>query len=277
MGTEGGQIMTVIKPKSGWQLFDFKELKEYRDLFFYLIWRDVKVMYAQTVLGLSWAIIQPMVQIVLFTVIFGKVAKIPTDGIPYMLFSSAGIIPWTYMSQAITSSSQSLVTGQHMLGKIYFPRIIFPIAPVLSRLVDFSISIIILLCMALYFKVMPTWNLLMLPVFIFLMVAVSGGFGMWLSALAIRFRDVKHALQFMIRMLMFTAPIVYSASSIPDHYRMIYALNPIVAIIEGFRSCILGTEFAWSFIIPGIVSGMLVLICGAFYFNRMERVFADVI
>jgi len=242
-----------------------------------MVWRDIKVLYAQTVLGFLWAILQPLIQIILFTVIFGRVAKIATDGIPYMLFASAGIIPWTYISQAITHSSQSLVTGQSMLGKIYFPRVIFPISPVLSHLVDFTISIVILLAMMVYYRVMPTWNLLMFPVFVVLMVAISAGAGMWLSAMAIRFRDVKHALSFLIRILMFSAPIVYSASSIPGHYRFFYSLNPIVAVVEGFRACLLGTNFAWGFIVPGTITGIMILVSGALYFNRMENVFADVI
>jgi lipopolysaccharide transport system permease protein len=271
------QPVTVIGPRSGWKLIDFNELKGYRDLFLFMVWRDIKVLYAQTVLGFAWAILQPLIQIILFTVIFGRVAKISTDGIPYMLFSSVGIIPWTYISQAITHSSQSLVTGQNMLGKIYFPRVIFPISPVLSHLVDFAISIVILLAMMVYYRVMPTWNLLMLPVFVVLMVAFSAGAGMWLSAMAIRFRDVKHALNFLIRMLMFSAPIVYSASSISSHYRFIYSLNPIVAVVEGFRACLLGTDFAWGFIVPGIITGIMILLSGALYFNRMEKVFADVI
>jgi lipopolysaccharide transport system permease protein len=270
-------LVTIIKPKSGWQLIDFKELRQYRDLFYFMVWREIKVLYAQTILGFSWAILQPLVQIVIFTIVFGKVAKVSTDGIPYFLFSSVAIIPWTYMSQAMTQSSQSLVQGQHMLGKVYFPRLIFPLTPVLARLIDFAISIVILLVLALYYRVMPTWNLIFSPLFIILMMAVPAGIGMWLSALAIRFRDVKHAMPFVVRMLIYTAPIVYSASSIPDTYRFIYSLNPIVGVIEGFRACLLGTPMPWLYILPGIFSAIILLLGGAFYFNRMERVFVDVI
>jgi lipopolysaccharide transport system permease protein len=269
--------LKVIKPRSGWQAIDLKEIKEYRDLFFFLVWRDIKVLYAQTILGFSWAILQPVVQIVIFTIVFGKVAKVPTEGIPYVLFSSVAIIPWTYLSQAMTQSSQSLVQGQNMLGKIYFPRLIFPTTPVLARLVDFAISIFIILGLAFYYRVFPTWNLLLFPLLVALMALVALGVGMWLSAMAIRYRDIKHGMPFALRMLMYTAPVVYSASSIPEKYRMIYSLNPIVAVIEGFRSCLLGTPMPWRYILPGIVTAVILFISGALYFKRMERVFVDVI
>jgi len=268
---------TIIKPSSGWKLINFRELKEYRDLFYFLVWRDIKVLYAQTILGFSWAILQPLVQIAIFTVIFGNVAKVNTDGIPYILFSTVAIIPWTYMSQAMTSSSQSLVGGQGMLGKVYFPRLIFPLTSILAKLVDFTISMLIILTIAIYYRVLPTWNLLLFPVFVALMMSISAGVGMWLSAMAIRFRDVKHAMPFVIRMLMYTAPIVYSASSIPEKYRIVYSLNPIVGVIEGFRACFLGTPVQWLFIWPGVISAIFILISGAFYFKRMEHVFVDVI
>ncbi len=273
----GSASLTVIKPKSGWQLIDFKELREYRDLFYFLVWRDIKILYAQTVLGFSWAILQPVIQIVIFSIVFGKVANVPTEGIPYVLFSSVAIIPWTYMSQAMTQSSQSLVQNQNMLGKIYFPRLIFPMTPALARLVDFFISIVIILCLSLYYRVIPTWNLLLLPLFVLMMVSIVAGAGMWLSALAIRFRDVKHAMPFAVRMLMYTAPIVYSASSIPPQYRFVYSLNPLVGVIEGFRATLLGTAVPWAFILPGVATSVILFVSGTLYFKRMERVFADVI
>lgn len=274
---EKSTSINIIKAPSGWQSINFKELKEYRDLFFFMVWRDIKVLYAQTILGFSWAILQPLIQIVIFTIVFGKVAKISTDGIPYILFSTVAIIPWTYISQAMTLSSQSLVQGQHMLGKIYFPRLIFPATPILAKLVDFMISLLIIFGIMLYYRVVPTWNLLLVPMFVVLMISIAAGVGIWLSALAIRFRDVKHAMPFAVRMLMFTAPIVYSASSIPEKWRLVYSLNPIVAVIEGYRACLLGTPIPWPYIWPGIVIATLLLISGAFYFKRMERVFVDVI
>ena len=269
--------VTIIKPRSGWQVIDFKVLKEYRDLFFSLAWRDVKVMYAQTVLGFSWAILQPLIQIVLFTIIFGKVAKVSTEGIPYFLFSTVAVIPWVYMSQSMTMSSESLISGQHMLGKIYFPRLIFPMTPVLSRLITFGISLFIIFGVMLYYRVFPTWNLILLPLFVITMILISSATGLWLSTLAIRFRDIKHIMPFFVQMLMYTAPIVYSASSIPAKYRILYSLNPLVGVIEGYRACLLGTPVPWPYIWPGIITAIILFITGAFYFRRMERIFVDVI
>lgn len=268
---------TIIEPRSGWQFINFKELKEYRDLFFFLVWRDIKILYAQTILGFSWAILQPLVEIAIFTIVFGKVAKVSTDGIPYLLFATVALIPWQYMSQAMTNSSQSLVSGQNMLGKVYFPRLIYPLTPVLAKLVDFAISMLILLAVLIFYRVAPSWNILLFPLFLLLMMSISIGVGAWLSAMAIRFRDVRHAMPFVIRMLMFTAPIVYSASRIPEKYRIIYSLNPVVAVIEGFRACFLGTPMPWMFIWPGIITTVIILISGLAYFQRMEHVFVDVI
>lgn len=270
-------VLTVIQPDSGWNVINLKELRDYRDLFYFLVWRDIKALYAQTILGFSWAIIQPLIQIVIFTIIFGKVANLSTEGIPYVLFSSVAIIPWTYMSQAITQSSQSLIQGSNILGKIYFPRIIFPITPVLAKLVDFGISLFIILCIMLYYQIVPTWNLLFFPVFFLMMIAVPLGIGLWLSSLAIRFRDIKQAMPFFIQMLMYTAPIVYSASSIPEAYRVLYSLNPLVGVIEGFRACLLGMPIPWLYIWPGMLTAVLLVISGAIYFKRMERIVVDVI
>lgn len=269
--------ITVIKPKRGWQVIDFKELKGYRDLFYFLVWRDIKILYAQTILGFSWAVLNPAIHIIIFSIVFGKVARVPTEGIPYVVFSSVAIVPWTYMSQAMTQSSQCLVQGQNMLGKIYFPRLIFPITPVLARLVDFCISMLILLGVALYYRIEPTWNLIFFPFFVVLMMSIAAGVGMWLSSMAIRFRDVKFAMPFLIQLLMYSAPVVYSAASIPPEYRMIYSLNPLVGVIEGFRACLLGTPIPWPYIWPGIFTAVLLLASGALYFKRMERVFVDVI
>lgn len=275
--TPVGDQVTVIKPRSGWQAINFRELFEYRDLFFFLVWRDIKVLYAQTILGFLWAIIQPLVQIVLFTIIFGKVAKVGTDGIPYVLFSSVAIIPWTFMSQAMSMSSQSLVTGQNMLGKVYFPRLIYPITPILAKLVDFSISLLLIIPLFIHYRIVPTWNILFFPVFIVMMMSVAAGVGVWLSAMAIRFRDVKFAMPFFIQMLMYTGPIVYSSSSISGDLRVLYALNPIVSVIEGFRAVMLGLPFAWDLILPGMFTTILLFVSGMYYFQRMERIFVDVI
>ena len=269
--------VTIIRPRSGWQIIDFRELNEYRDLLFSLAWREVKVMYAQTILGFSWAIIQPLMQIILFTIIFGNIAKINSDGIPYILFSSAAVIPWNYISQAMSQSSQSLVSGQGMLGKIYFPRLIFPLVPVFSKLINFGISLLILAGIMLHFRVFPTVDLVFLPVFLIMMILIPAAAGLWLSSLAIRFRDVAYVMPFFIQLLMYTGPIIYPLSSIPEKYRMLYSLNPIVGVIEGFRACLLGRPVTWFYIWPGIITGVILVITGAFYFRRMERIIVDVI
>lgn len=235
------------------------------------------MLYAQTILGFFWAILQPLLQIVVYTIVFGRVAKVSTEGIPYFLFSTVAIVPWNYMAQAMSQSSESLVTGQNMLGKIYFPRLAFPITPVIARLVDFGISILIVLCTMLYYKVSLSWNLLFFPLLLVMMASIPLGAGIWLSSLAIRFRDVKHAMSFLVRMLIFSAPIVYSASSIPESYRILYSLNPIVGVIEGFRACLLGNPMPWLYIWPGMISATLLFCSGALYFKRTEQIFVDVI
>jgi lipopolysaccharide transport system permease protein len=269
--------ITIIKPSVGWQSSDFKELKEYQDLFFFLVWRDIKVIYAQTIFGFAWAIFNPLIQIVVFTIIFGNIAKLSTDGIPYVLYATLGVIPWTYMSQAMTGASQSLVSGKSMLGKIYFPRLIFPLSTLLSKLVDFVISMGIVLCVLVYFRVAPTWNLVYLPIFFIMMVLIPAGVGLWFSSLALRFRDVRFIMQFLMQMLMYSAPIVYSASSIPEVYRFFYSLNPIVGVIEGYRACLLGLPIQWLYIWPGMIIAVLIFISGAVYFKRTEYLMVDVI
>jgi len=269
--------VTVLRPTAGWALFDFNELRQYRDLFYFLVWRDIKVLYAQTVLGFAWAILNPAIQIVIFSIIFGRVASVETGGVPYVLFSTVAIIPWTYMSDTMTAASQSLVQGKQLLGKIYFPRVLFPLTPILAKLVDFGISLSILIMVMLYYRVTPTWNLLLIPALVVAMMLVPAGIGMWLAALAIRYRDVKFAMSYMIKLLIYSGPILYSASAIPDDWRFWYSLNPIVGVIEGFRASLLGGPIDWQYIIPGLVMALLVFLSGALYFRRMERVFVDVI
>ena len=271
------ETVTVISAEPGWAFFDLKELRRYRDLFYFLVWRDIKVLYAQTVLGFSWAILNPAIQIVVFSVIFGKVANIETDGIPSVLFSTVAIIPWTYMSDAMNAASQSLVAGKNILGKIYFPRVLYPLTPILAKLVDFSISLSILVLVMVYYQTALTWNLLLLPVLVLAMMLVPTGIGMWLAALAIRYRDIKFAMTFVIKLLIYSAPILYTASAIPESIRFWYSLNPIVGVIEGFRASLLGTPIEWQYILPGLFTSVIVFFSGALYFRRMERVFVDVI
>lgn len=269
--------VTVIKPRSGWSMQDLREIREYGDLFYFLVWRDIKVLYAQTILGFAWAILSPLVQIVIFSIIFGRIAQLPSEGVPYIVFSTLAIIPWAYMSSTMGSASQSLVSGQGMLGKIYFPRIIFPLSCVFSKLVDFAISFLIVLCVLGFYGIAPTWNVIYLPIFFVFMIILPAGVGLWLSSLAIRFRDVRFGMQFGLGMLMYSAPIVYSASNLEASIRFVYSLNPIVGIIEGYRACLLGTPMPWEYIVPGLFVALIIFISGAWYFKRMEYIMVDVI
>lgn len=269
--------INVIRPVSTWEWADVKELIQYRDLFYFLVRRDIKVLYAQTILGFSWAILNPLIQIAIFTIIFGRLANIETDGIPYILFVTVALVPWTYMSDAMVLSSQSLIQEQHMLGKVYFPRLIYPLTPAISKLLDFAIALLLVAGVLFYYRVTPTWNLAFLPFLIVWMIMIPAGIGMWLSALAVRFRDVKFAMQFAIRMLLYTAPILYTASPMPEKYRVLYSLNPLVGVIEGFRACLLGIDISWEYIVPAMIMTTLLFVTGAMYFRKMERVFVDVV
>jgi lipopolysaccharide transport system permease protein len=266
-----------IEPASGWRFINLRELLDYVDLLFFLVWRDIRVQYAQTILGFLWAIIQPLVQIVLFTIVFGNIAKISTDGIPYVLFSSIGTIPWNYVSIAMVASGNSLVTNQYMLSKVYFPRIIYPLTPVLVSLLDFFISLLIIVAVMLYYQVSPTWNLLYLPLVFLIMLVFTSGVGIWLSSVTVRFRDLKIGMPFFIRMLMYTAPVVYPISSIPKDYLFIYSLNPTVAVVEGFRASLIGTAFSWPIFLPGACIALVLFLSGVFYFRRFEHIFVDVV
>ncbi len=270
-------MQTIIEPKEGWQVIDFKELKEYKDLFYFLIWRDIKVLYKQTILGFTWAIIRPVFSMIIFSIVFGKLAKVPSDGIPYPIFSFAALVPWTYFATSLTQSTQSLVTNANMLSKVYFPRLIIPMTPVLAGLVDFVIAFSILVVLMFWYGIVPTANILYLPLLVGLMLLTASGVGMWLSALAIQYRDIKHAIQFVVQLLMYAAPVVWPVSLIPEKYRLVYGLYPMVGVIEGFRSSLLGTHpMPWDIIIPGAIASIFLVGSGAFYFKRMEKYFADV-
>jgi lipopolysaccharide transport system permease protein len=277
MAKDDSLVTDVITPPQGWQSINLAELVRYKDLFYSLVWRDVKVLYAQSIMGFSWALLVPLIQIIVFTIIFGKLAKLDTGGVPYFLFSTLAILPWTYMQSVLDKSSSSLVAQQSILGKVYIPRLIFPIVPVLSKLIDFTLSLLLLIPILIYYKVSPTWNLIFIPIFVVMMMAVPAAIGIFLSSLAIRYRDVKFALQFVLKLLIYSAPILYSADKIPEAYRLLYSLNPIVGVIEGFRATILGTDIPWLYIFPGMITCAIGLWLGAMYFKRMERVFVDVI
>lgn len=268
---------TVIEPKKGWQLIDWKELIAYKDLFYFLVWRDIKVLYKQTVLGFSWAIIRPFFSMVVFSIVFGRLAKVPSDGVPYPIFSYTALLPWIYFSTAMSSSTGSLVQSSGMLNKVYFPRLIIPMTPVLANLLDFAIAFLILGLMMLWYGILPTFNILVLPLLILLMVLTAAGMGMWLSALGIQYRDVKYAVQFLTQVLMYAAPVVWPVSLIPDQYRLWYGLYPMVGVIEGFRSALLGTNpMPWDLILMGSLTAVTMFFTGALYFRNMERIFADV-
>jgi lipopolysaccharide transport system permease protein len=267
--------------KNKWKLLDLKELVFYKDLFYYFILRDVTVLYKQTILGLLWAIINPVFQMIVFSIIFGKLAQIASNGIPYPVFSFAAILPFNYFSQSLVGSSTSLISSTSLLTKVYFPRILIPLTPVFSKLVDFSIAFLILIGMMIYYQIVPTANIFYLPLLMLLMILTSVGIGMWLSSLAIQYRDVKFAIGFITTLLMYSAPVVFPASLILEKfgytYYLIYGLYPMAGVIEGFRSSLLGyTPMPWDLIGMGSISAVIFFITGAFYFKKTERIFADV-
>ena len=267
----------VIQPVSGWRLIDFRELWGYRDLLYLLIWREIRVRYAQSVLGIGWAVIQPLFFMVVFTVVFGRLAGISSDDVPYAIFSYTALVPWLYFSNSLTDATASLVQNINMLTKVYFPRLVLPLSSVFGRLVDFAIALLLVVGLMAWFKVSPTIWVLALPLLILLMMLTAAGLGAWLTALAIQFRDVKYAMTFVVHLMMYAAPVVYPASLIPDRYRLLYALNPMVGVIEGFRSALLGTNpMPWDMLAVGSVTASVIAIGGAFYFRRLESVFADV-
>ncbi|HMG36658.1 MAG TPA: ABC transporter permease [Blastocatellia bacterium] len=272
-----GVRTSVIEPQTGWRLFDWRELREYRDLFYFMVWRDVRVLYKQTALGFAWAVIRPVFSMALFYVVFGRLARVPSDGLPYPVFSYAALIPWTYFSASLSGSTDSLISNSQMLTKVYFPRLIIPMTPVLAKLVDCGIAFLIMGGLMVAYGILPNRNLVFLPLLILLMMTTAIGTGLWLSAMAIQYRDVKHATEFLLQLLMYAAPVVWPVSLIPSSYRLIYGLYPMAGVIEGFRSALLGRHpMPWDLIAVGSASALTIALSGALYFRRMERVFADV-
>lgn len=268
-----------IEPSKGWVSLKLRELWEYRELLYFLTWRDIKVRYKQTVLGAAWAIIQPFFTMVVFSLFFGNLAKIPSDGIPYPIFSYAALVPWTFFAYGLQQSSNSLVASSNLLKKIYFPRLVIPIASVLSGVVDFVLAFLVLLLMMLAYGIIPTVNVLFLPLFLLLAFTTSLGVGMWLSAMNVQFRDVKYTIGFITQFWMFATPIAYPSSLIEnDLLRMVYGINPMTGVIEGFRWALLNTDTApGPIIFVSTLAAVLLLISGAYYFRRMEKTFADVV
>jgi lipopolysaccharide transport system permease protein len=267
----------VIEPRASWKLLDWRECVEYRDLLYFLVLRDVTVLYKQTILGIAWAVLNPFFSMVVFTVIFGMLLKVPSDGKPYAVFSFAALLPWTYFSQSLTGATNSLIQGTSLFTKVYFPRVFMPLVPVFSKLVDFAIAFVFLAALMLWYRIMPSWNVIFLPLLILLMMLTSAGIGMFLSALAIQYRDIRHAMTFVIQALMYAAPVVWPVSKLPPDFRLWYGLYPMAGVIEGFRAALLDTgPMPWDLIGMGSITAAASFLVGALYFRRTERFFADV-
>jgi lipopolysaccharide transport system permease protein len=267
-----------IEPSNTWVSLKLGELWQYRELLYFLIWRDIKVRYKQTALGAAWAIIQPLFSMLIFSLFFGRLAKMPSDGIPYPLFSLAALVPWTFFANGLNQSSNSLVASANLLKKVYFPRLVIPIATVLAGVVDFALSLVVLLGLMAFYGVAPTINLLWMPLFLLLALVTSLAVGLWMSALNVKYRDVRYIVPFLIQVWMFSTPIVYPSSLLPASWRTIYGLNPMVGVVEGFRWALLGTNTLPGFmIVVSATAALVILIGGAFYFRHMEKSFADIV
>jgi len=276
-GNEPPKPLIAIEAGRGWAGLDLRDLWLHRDLFFFLVWRDVKVRYKQTVLGAAWAIIQPLLTMVVFTLFFGRLAKVPSDGIPYPIFAYAGLLPWTFFSNAITASSNSLVGNASLITKVYFPRMVIPAAAVGAGLVDLAIAALILVAMMAYYGFGLGWSALMLIPLVLMTALLALGVGMWMSGLNVKYRDVRYALPFCVQLWMYATPIIYPISFIPERWRWILVLNPLTGIIDGYRSALFGQAFHWSEFVASTILTLLFLVYAAYSFKRMERDFADVI
>ncbi len=268
----------VVKPSKGWISLKLKELWEYRELLYFMAWRDIKVRYKQTVLGAAWAIIQPFFTMVVFSLFFGRLAKVPSDGIPYPIFAYAALVPWTFFANGLNQSSNSLVGSANLIKKVYFPRLVVPISSVISGVFDFILAFMVLLGMMLYYGIFPTLKIVWLPFLLLLTLITSLGVGLWLSALNVHFRDVRYTVPFLTQFWLFATPIAYPSSLLSEPWRTLYGVNPMVGVVEGFRWALLGTDTApGPIIIVSTVVAFALLVGGAFYFRRLEKSFADVI
>ncbi len=269
----------IIRPKHGLVAIDFAELWRYRELFGYLAWRDILVRYKQTAIGVAWAVIQPVATMIIFTVVFGRIAELPSGGAPYAVMTFAAILPWQFFANAMSQSSQSVVGAQNMVQKVYFPRLIIPFSSTLSGVMDFLISLVILFLLMAWYGIAPQWNLLLLPVFSLCALAAALSVGIWLSALNVKYRDVKYIVPFIVSTGLYVSPVGFMSAVVPEQWRFWYNLNPMVGVIDGFRWAILGAEFEpyW----PGFILGMSVvfvlLVTGLYYFRASEKTFADII
>ena len=271
--------VVVIKPSKGWVGLKLNDLWLYRELVYFLTWRDIKVRYKQSVLGILWAILKPFMAMVVFTIFFGNFARIPSDGLPYPIFSYTATLPWELFAAALGVASRSMVSNSNMVSKIYFPRMIIPLASVMSSVVDFFIGFTILIGMMIFYRVTPSIAILWLPLLILLALVTALGVGFWSSALMVRYRDVGYIMPFIANLWMYLTPVVYPSSMIPEKWRLVYALNPMTGVVEGFRYALLGTTQSVSggMILVSTLIAVIVLISGMFYFRRMEKQFADMI
>jgi len=269
----------ILSPAHGWQMIDLRDLWIYRELVYFMTWRDLKVRYKQTVLGAGWAVLQPFLTMVVFTIFFGNLAQVPSDGVPYPIFSYTALLPWGLFSKAMHDASRSLVLNRQMVTKVYFPRVILPLASTLAGVVDFAIAFIVLLGMMVYYRMMPSIDIWTLPLFLLLTLVTSLGVGLWFSALNVLYRDVGYVIPFLTQFWMFLTPIVYPASMVPEKWRLLYALNPMTGVVEGFRWALLGTQAAppVQMLLTSAAVALVVLVSGMFYFKRMERNFADMV
>jgi len=275
-------LETIIEPSRGWASLQLRAVWEYRELLYFLVWRDIKVRYKQTVLGILWIVLQPVVSIVVFSVLFGKLLNVPSGGVPYPIFAYAALLPWNYFASSLRKSSTSLVGSAHLITKVYFPRLIIPISGVLSGLVDFAIAFLVLIGLIVYYDVTPTPATLLLPLFLLLAMLTALGFGLWLSALNVRFRDVNYLIPFLVQVWMYLTPVIYGTTLIPERFRFLLSLNPMTGVAEGFRWALLGSQLADArppgpLFVISIAVALLVLISGAVFFRRTERTFADII
>ncbi|HEX8149726.1 MAG TPA: ABC transporter permease [Pyrinomonadaceae bacterium] len=267
-----------IRPPKGWASLGLKELWEYRELLYFLTWRDIKVRYKQTALGAAWAVIQPFFMMVVFSLFFGKLGGIPSDGIPYPIFAFCALLPWQLFSHALSESGNSLVANERLITKVYFPRLIVPISAVLGGLADFAIAFAILLAMMAYYGITPTVMVITLPLFLLLAVMTALGVGLWLSALNVQYRDVRYTIGFLTQFWLFATPVAYPSSIVPERWRWLYGLNPMAGVVEGFRWALLGkAEGPGAMLAVSTLAVLLIFIGGLYYFRRMEQTFADIV
>jgi len=267
-----------IRPSHGWVIPELRDLWEYRELLYFLVWRDVKVRYKQTALGVAWVVLQPLATTLMFTVIFGNLAKIPSENMPYAVFSLAGLVPWNVFAGALSRGGVSLVGSAHLISKVYFPRLVIPVASVLGGLVDLAIVFALLLGLMLFFGIVPTAAIVTLPLFLLLALATALGVSLWLAALNVQYRDVGYLIPFLAQLWMYATPVVYPASMIPEQWRILYGLNPMTGVVEGFRWALFGTGQAPGLMLAvSVLTVLVLLVSGAFFFQRMEETFADVV